>query len=135
MSWVRPSVPCLLTSLLFTSVWAGLRLKPATDIPAPKTPPPLLSPPHSCIHHLAAGSDYQPERRLISPPQTAAGLWLIDGLSPGGGTKKFVLMQEWKRCAPLVCVAIECTVIRPHRSVLLGPGYDLENTHCNDCIS
>lgn len=72
---------------------------------------------------------------MLSPPQTAAGLWLIDGLSPGGGREKFVLAQEWKRCAPLVCVAIECTAIRPPRSALLGPGYDLENPHCNDCTS
>lgn len=29
----------------------------------------------------------------------------------------------------LACVAVECTVIRLHRSVLLSTDYDLKNTH------
>lgn len=96
-------------------MWAGLRLTPGNNIllwiHQPKT---------CCGLWLVTGAQWF---HRLSP---SAGLWLNSGIEPlccvlvrrwmKGRNRKSDERREWKSCAQLIYVAIECTVIRLHRS-------------------
>lgn len=131
----RPSPPRYHSPQL--EMGAGLGLTPGTNFSSFPIPQ---------IHDLrpAAGSDYCLESSLFhhqSASRATTKCWNFSNycFSVTGWMEKTGGMETWKSWAQLITVAIECTVIRLHHSVLLPvgswlrPGKTHTHTLVTDC--